>query len=185
MKRKVPETQNVSTGSRDVLTEILREGARDMLAEAIENEVAEYIARHAHLRDDQGNRLVGGFVRERHGSPKFHCERLNDPPWPSTLARRGHTRQWRVPRYWLLDGETLGPVRFDKFRGSLPSLALWLAIRLSLNFVHIVSSAHIKFRSGPVASLWPGWIVQLIHSSFAWHTPQNVTAQTIFCEISA
>ena len=63
MKRKVPETQNVSTGSRDVLTEILREGARDMLAEAIENEVAEYIARHAHLRDDQGHRLV---VRNGH-----------------------------------------------------------------------------------------------------------------------
>jgi len=63
MKRKVPETQNASTGSRDVLTEILREGARDMLAEAIESEVAEYIARHAHLRDDQGHRLV---VRNGH-----------------------------------------------------------------------------------------------------------------------
>jgi len=46
MERKVPETQNGSTGSRDVLTEIPRQGARDMPAKAIENEVAEYIARH-------------------------------------------------------------------------------------------------------------------------------------------
>jgi len=42
MERKVPETQNGSTGSWDVLAEILRQGARDMPAKAIENEVAEY-----------------------------------------------------------------------------------------------------------------------------------------------
>ena len=33
--------------ARDVLTEVLRQGARRMLAEAIENEVAEYIEAHA------------------------------------------------------------------------------------------------------------------------------------------
>ncbi len=49
--------------ARDVLTEILRHGARQMLATAIENEVAEYIDAHTHQRDDQGGRMV---VRNGH-----------------------------------------------------------------------------------------------------------------------
>ena len=49
--------------SRDVLTEILREGAQRMLVEAIENEVAEYIAAHAEKVDTDGRRLV---VRNGH-----------------------------------------------------------------------------------------------------------------------
>lgn len=49
--------------ARDVLTEILRHGAQQMLAAAIENEVAEYIAAHAQQRDAAGHRLV---VRNGH-----------------------------------------------------------------------------------------------------------------------
>jgi len=49
--------------ARDVLTEILRQGAQQMLAAAIEKEVAEYIAAHADERDDVGHRLV---VRNGH-----------------------------------------------------------------------------------------------------------------------
>ena len=49
--------------SRDVLTEILREGARDMLAQAIEEEVAEYLAEHVAAVDADGRRLV---VRNGH-----------------------------------------------------------------------------------------------------------------------
>jgi transposase-like protein len=49
--------------ARDVLTAILRQGAQRMLAEAIENEVAEYIAAHADQRDAAGHRLV---VRNGH-----------------------------------------------------------------------------------------------------------------------
>jgi len=49
--------------ARDVLTEILRQGAQQMLAEAIENEVAEYVAAHAHQRDADGLRPV---VRNGH-----------------------------------------------------------------------------------------------------------------------
>lgn len=49
--------------ARDVLTEILRHGAQQMLAAAIENEAAEYINAHAQQRDDQGSRLV---VRNGH-----------------------------------------------------------------------------------------------------------------------
>ena len=51
--------------ARDVLTEILRHGAQQMLAAAIENEVAEYIDTHAHSKDENGQRQV---VRNGHMS---------------------------------------------------------------------------------------------------------------------
>jgi len=47
----------------DVLTEVLRRGAGRMLAQAIEAEVEEYLARHAEHRDAEGRRLV---VRNGH-----------------------------------------------------------------------------------------------------------------------
>ena len=48
---------------RDVLTEILRDGATKMLAQAIEAEVDEWIASHAHVTDENGHRQV---VRNGH-----------------------------------------------------------------------------------------------------------------------
>jgi putative transposase len=47
----------------DSLTPILRQGAQRLLAQAVEAEVADYIARHADLRDAAGHRLV---VRNGH-----------------------------------------------------------------------------------------------------------------------
>jgi putative transposase len=54
-------------GGQDVLTEILRDGARRLLAQAIEAEVAAWIDAHAHLRDDAGRRQVvrNGHLPER------------------------------------------------------------------------------------------------------------------------
>jgi transposase-like protein len=49
------------------LDEIVREGARRMLAAALEAEVAAYIAAHAGERDEQGRRLV---VRNGHARPR-------------------------------------------------------------------------------------------------------------------
>ena len=46
------------TGSASLIDEIVREGARRMLAEALQAEVDAYIARHADERDDDGRRLV-------------------------------------------------------------------------------------------------------------------------------
>src|SRR3954451_22111024 len=48
---------------QDVLTDILRDGARRMLAQAVEAEVAAYVAAHDHLVDDAGRRQV---VRDGH-----------------------------------------------------------------------------------------------------------------------
>jgi putative transposase len=52
---------------QDVLTDILRDGARRLLAEAVEAEVAAYIDAHAHLKDQAGRRQVvrNGHLPER------------------------------------------------------------------------------------------------------------------------
>ena len=47
----------------DVLTDILRDGARRLLAQAIDAEVQDWINGHAHLVDENGRRLV---VRNGH-----------------------------------------------------------------------------------------------------------------------
>ena len=49
--------------SRDVLTDILRDGAQRLLAQAIEAEVSEWIASHAELKNAEGHRQV---VRNGH-----------------------------------------------------------------------------------------------------------------------
>jgi len=51
----------------DVLTGILRNGAKQLLAQAVEAEVADYIERHAAIRDAQGHRMVvrNGHLPER------------------------------------------------------------------------------------------------------------------------
>jgi len=49
--------------SPDPLTEILRKGARDLLAQAVEAEVCDLLARHAHLKDSAGRACL---VRHGH-----------------------------------------------------------------------------------------------------------------------
>jgi putative transposase len=52
---------------QDVLTDLLRDGARRLLAQAIEAEVAAWIDDHSHIVDDQGRRQVvrNGHLPER------------------------------------------------------------------------------------------------------------------------
>ena len=89
---------------RDMLTEVLREGARTLLAQAIEAEVAEFLAGHAEQRDARGRvRLVqtgiGGVpvkaprVRDRAGELRFTSSIL--PPY----LRRTKTMEELLP--WL------------------------------------------------------------------------------------
>ena len=59
--------QGPEVSAKDVLSEILRDGAREMLGKAIEAEVTDYITVHAEQRDADGHRLV---VRNGHA-----CER--------------------------------------------------------------------------------------------------------------
>lgn len=53
--------------SQDVMTEILRAGAQKMLGEMIHQEVEDWLAQRAHLRDEQGRRQVvrNGYLPQR------------------------------------------------------------------------------------------------------------------------
>jgi putative transposase len=98
----------VSIGSKDALNEILRQGAQQMLAQAIENEVAEYLGRHADQRDEDGRRLVvrNGYlpardlqtgvglvevcqprVRDKRGDEQGECPRFTSQILPPYLRR--------------------------------------------------------------------------------------------------
>jgi transposase-like protein len=63
MEQDTGNPEYLSIQPRDVLTDLLRQGAQQMLAKAIENEVAEYVERHACMQDDRGHRQV---VRNGH-----------------------------------------------------------------------------------------------------------------------
>ena len=70
---------------RSLLDEIVRDGARQMLAAALQAEVADYIARHAGEVEDHGHRLVvrNGYHVERDvmtaaGTVTVKAPRVND-----------------------------------------------------------------------------------------------------------
>ena len=90
----------VSSAVRDALTEVLRDGARTLLAQAVEAEVAEYVARYQGERDEVGRaRMVrNGYLPERTiqtglGQVAVKAPRVHD--------RRGQLRfsSSLVPRY--------------------------------------------------------------------------------------
>lgn len=58
---------SIPVPARDALTQVLRHGAQQMLAQAIESEVAEWIDAHSQVRDEQGRRQVvrNGYLPER------------------------------------------------------------------------------------------------------------------------
>jgi len=56
-----------SLAPRDVLTELLRQGAHRLLAQAVEQEIDDWLEPRKHLVDEQGRRLVvrNGYAAER------------------------------------------------------------------------------------------------------------------------
>ena len=86
MKKATPFAENEPVEScHDVLTEIARAGAQKMLAVALDDEVADYLAEHADSRDESGHLLVvrNGHGREREiqtgiGSVAVRQPRVND-----------------------------------------------------------------------------------------------------------
>lgn len=74
--------------AKDALTEILRQGAQQLLATAIEDEVAQWIATHAHLVDEAGRRQV---VRNGHLPERTIVTALGEVPvcQPRVHDRRG------------------------------------------------------------------------------------------------
>jgi putative transposase len=68
MDRSTTETGRLPlSGSQDVLTDVLRQGAQKLLAQAIDSEVADWIDQHEQCRDGRGHRQVvrNGYLPER------------------------------------------------------------------------------------------------------------------------
>jgi transposase-like protein len=89
--------------SRDALTEVLRQGARKMLGEAIEAEVAGYLKSREHLLDEVGHRAVvrNGRLPERQlqtplGEIPVHQPRVRDR---RPAAERETFQSSILPRY--------------------------------------------------------------------------------------
>ena len=78
----VVELRSPASEARDALTEVLREGAQRLLAQAVEAEVAAFVAEHLHLRDEAGRRVV---VRR---SPVVRMPVSNRHPAPARPVRR-------------------------------------------------------------------------------------------------
>ena len=53
-----PRGSGTSSGASSLIDEIVRDGARRMLAEALQAEVDDYIAQFTEQRDERGRRLV-------------------------------------------------------------------------------------------------------------------------------
>jgi len=56
-KRTSAEQKNPGESTEDPLTEVLRQGARKLLAQAVEDEVTEFLAEQTDIRDDQGRQM--------------------------------------------------------------------------------------------------------------------------------
>jgi transposase-like protein len=86
------------------LDEIVREGARRMLAAALEDEVAAYIAAHAAERDENGRRLVvrNGHARPRQvttvaGAVEVRAPRVDDRRAGGVIGERARFRSAILP----------------------------------------------------------------------------------------
>jgi transposase-like protein len=84
-----------AAGSSSLIDEIVREGARRMLAEALQAEVDAYIARFVHDRDENGHRLVvrNGYHQPREvltsaGAVDMRAPRVNDKRVDPETAER-------------------------------------------------------------------------------------------------
>ena len=66
-KDNLIELKNPEPFIDDPITEILRNGAKKLLAEALEAEIAGFLSQHADLKDDQGRMRVtrNGYLPNR------------------------------------------------------------------------------------------------------------------------
>jgi len=85
VKLTTDERRNTKPEERQMLDELAREGARRMIAAALELEVEEYISKLRHLRDEEGHALVvrNGKAQERTvymgtGGVKITAPRVDD-----------------------------------------------------------------------------------------------------------
>jgi hypothetical protein len=96
-----PHVTSGSAAGSSLLDEIVRDGARQMLAAALQAEVAAYVAAHASEVDEHGRRLVvrNGYPAEREGH-----HRGGRGAGPGTAGQR----QAHRPGHWGAEAVRLG-----------------------------------------------------------------------------
>lgn len=109
-----------SESSTDVLTEVLRGGARKLLADAIELEVEEYLQQRSSLRDGSGHRLV---VRNGHLPERTIQTGLGDVP-----VRKPRVRDRRAPEERERFESSILP-RYLRRTKSVEELLPWLYLK--------------------------------------------------------
>ena len=89
MTERINGTAQWPSEAGDVLTSILRDGARKLLAQAIDSEVQDWIDEHAELVDENGRRLV---VRNGHSPEREIVTSLGPVPvqQPRVRGKRPH-----------------------------------------------------------------------------------------------
>ena len=94
----IVQLRQPGTISEDPLTEVLRLGARRLLAQAVEMEVTTFVEMHADLTDEAGRRRVvrHGYLPEREmqtgiGAVSVRCPRVRDRGADATGSRIGFT----------------------------------------------------------------------------------------------
>jgi putative transposase len=109
-----------TVGGRDALTDLLRDGARRLLAQAIEAEVAAWIVDHAHITDEAGRRQV---VRNGH-----HPERTIQTGLGDVEVRQPKVHDRRPPDERERFTSAILPPYLRRTR-SLEELIPWLYLR--------------------------------------------------------
>jgi len=104
-KRSSKEKNHPVEYTEDPLTEVLRHGARELLAKAVEDEVTTFLATHADIRDEQGRQMIvlNGHLPERTiqtgiGAVPVRGRRVRDQR-PIPKAERLRFTSTILPRY--------------------------------------------------------------------------------------
>ncbi len=116
-----PVSQVVESGfGKDLLTEVLRKGARELLAQAVEQEVHEWLAARADLTDERGRRRVvrNGHLPERTIQTGIGPVEVRQP--------RVHDRRPKAERE-LFSSKILPP--YLRKTKSLEELIPWLSLK--------------------------------------------------------
>ena len=117
-------------GPGSILEEIARQGAQRMLAQAMEAEVAEFLAQHAERRDDNGHQLA---VRNGHMPERDLITGIG--PVLDQSGAGGSRQAPRAARGGLRDGrqDCRGARGRDRARHLLPSFRSGLIVSLTLS----------------------------------------------------
>jgi len=106
----------------DVLTEVLRSGARELLQQAVEAEVAEFVARHRELKDEHERQRV-----VRNG---YRPERTIQTGIAEVAVKAPRARDWAKDRDTLLTFYDFPAEHWTHLRTTNPIESTFATVRL-------------------------------------------------------